>query len=278
MIPSLNEPLEPTFVSVLTVADETPDDTHTFQLIAGTGDIDNNRFVIRNGALWLRETEILDFETQSSYNVRLLVTDAIGNSLEQTLQIDVNDLTAVKSVELGDPDSPWSGQRSTIVQVEIVIDGVVEIDPDAIQIERAGTVNEVVTTHVTQTTVGTDTLAIITFSGPLTRGETGALIDGNYRLSIDSARIYPQGSTAPMMADFVYGGHRFDEHNNDDFFSLFGDANGDGVRNNTDLATAVGALLNPSNYRSDLDYDRDGRIDAIDLMALNDTMYGPRRD
>jgi len=67
-------------------------DTHTYALVSGTGSTDNALFTI-DGAN-LKTAAIFDFETKSSYTVRVRTTDAGGLSFEKAITVtvlDVND-------------------------------------------------------------------------------------------------------------------------------------------------------------------------------------------
>jgi gliding motility-associated-like protein len=63
------------------------DASNTFTLVTGTGDTDNALFSI-DGAN-LRTTGVFDFETKSSYSVRVRTTDAGGLSFEKAITITV---------------------------------------------------------------------------------------------------------------------------------------------------------------------------------------------
>ncbi|MCA9126974.1 MAG: endo-1,4-beta-xylanase [Planctomycetales bacterium] len=104
-----------------------------------------------------------------------------------------------------------------------------------------------------------------------------SLADGNYRLDILASAVISTNSGKPMAANYRFGGQRFGEANNDNFFRLLGDANGDGIRNGLDLNAIIPTLFNPAGYRSDLDTNGDGVINGLDLNALIPTLFGPRR-
>jgi hypothetical protein len=107
--------------------------THTYTLVAGTGDTDNGAFNIAGNAL--RLTGVSNFEAQASYSVRVLTTDNGANpanlSLAQQFTINVNNLNEaptditlsndtldenagsnalVGSFSTTDPDNPGAGQ------------------------------------------------------------------------------------------------------------------------------------------------------------------------
>ena len=65
-------------------------DTHTYTFALGEGDIDNQAFLIDGDQLKIRRTP--DFETQSSYSIRLQTTDSDGLTFEKAFTLSVNDL------------------------------------------------------------------------------------------------------------------------------------------------------------------------------------------
>ncbi|MFP4557811.1 MAG: C10 family peptidase, partial [Bacteroidales bacterium] len=88
-----------TTVATISVTDETPDDTHTFEVrgqenIFGVEievplAIDGNKLVT---------TEELDYDDKNFYNAIITTTDSQNNSFEKTFRIDVNEVTNETSV------------------------------------------------------------------------------------------------------------------------------------------------------------------------------------
>jgi len=78
-----------TVVATLSVSDVDASDTHTYELV----DNADGRFVIDgSGNIVLAEGGSLDYESASSHQVTVRVTDAGGNSIEQSIDIDVSDV------------------------------------------------------------------------------------------------------------------------------------------------------------------------------------------
>jgi VCBS repeat-containing protein len=78
-----------------------PSDTHTFELVAGAGDIDNNSFVIDGNNL--KTFTSFDFETQESLSVRVITTDAENQSFEKVFTVNVTNIGDISiSSELTD--------------------------------------------------------------------------------------------------------------------------------------------------------------------------------
>jgi VCBS repeat-containing protein len=78
-----------------------PSDTHTFELVAGAGDIDNNSFVIDGNNL--KTFTSFDFEAQESLSVRVITTDAENQSFEKVFTVNVTNIGDISiSSELTD--------------------------------------------------------------------------------------------------------------------------------------------------------------------------------
>ncbi len=73
-------------------------DTAAYALVAGAGDSDNASFTITGGILYLLPTA--DFETKSSYTIRVRVTDANGATFEKALIISILDVNEPPSFTL----------------------------------------------------------------------------------------------------------------------------------------------------------------------------------
>lgn len=79
-----------TVVGTLSATDPDPGASFTYSLVAGTGDIDNSSFTIVGNEL--RTTKAFDYETKSSYSIRIRVTDSSNNSYEKSFTINVTDV------------------------------------------------------------------------------------------------------------------------------------------------------------------------------------------
>jgi parallel beta-helix repeat protein len=101
----------------------------------------------------------------------------------------------------------------------------------------------------------TQTIAKLSFSGPLTEGPAGApsLIDGDYTLTVLSSQINGGVVVGVRTATL---------------FRLFGDVNGDRAVNGLDLAVFRTAFGGSGNYVSYLDVNGDGIINGLDLAVF----------
>ncbi len=78
-----------TVVGLLSTADEDNGEIHTYTLVSGTGDTDNSSFSIVGNEL--RGVEVFDFETQTSYSIRIQTNDGNGGILQEAFTIAIND-------------------------------------------------------------------------------------------------------------------------------------------------------------------------------------------
>jgi hypothetical protein len=81
-----NQPADTT-VGTLSASDVDDDETFAYALVPGDGGADNASFTIDGGAL--KTAASFDYETKSSYTVRVQVTDGAGNTFAQSFSITV---------------------------------------------------------------------------------------------------------------------------------------------------------------------------------------------
>ncbi len=79
-----------TVVGILSTTDPNSGDTFTYELVSGVGDDDNAAFTIVGNQLRINSSP--DFETQSSYSIRVQTTDQTGASYSEALTINVTDV------------------------------------------------------------------------------------------------------------------------------------------------------------------------------------------
>ncbi|MDM3856987.1 MAG: FG-GAP-like repeat-containing protein, partial [Aphanizomenon gracile PMC649.10] len=85
-----NQPIN-TVVGNFTTTDPNTGDTFTYSLVSGTGDTNNNSFIIV-GNNELQTKAVFDYETKNSYSIRVKTTDQGGLSFEKQLTIGVTDI------------------------------------------------------------------------------------------------------------------------------------------------------------------------------------------
>ncbi|MFH7027522.1 MAG: cadherin repeat domain-containing protein [Heteroscytonema crispum UTEX LB 1556] len=82
-------------IATFTTTDSDTGNTHTYTLVSGTGDSDNSAFIIDGNTLKINTSP--DFETKSSYNIRVRTTDQGGLSYEEAVTININDVNEVNN-------------------------------------------------------------------------------------------------------------------------------------------------------------------------------------
>ena len=157
-------------------------------------------------------------------------------------------------------------QRSAIQSVEFVFDGEVDVADGAVSIlkrsDASGPINQTVTSSVISMfdTVSNQTVSTIQFDSH-TRNIDNVLEDGNYQLTLNASLVTRNGT--PMAEDFIFG-----DQESDDFFSLYGDSDGDRDVDGVDFRALVQTYFKEEGdeaYNSALDYDADGDVDSSDF-------------
>ncbi|QNI97980.1 cadherin repeat domain-containing protein [Synechococcus sp. RS9902] len=77
-------------VATLSTSDQDNGDKHTYKLIHGKGDADNSLFAIKNKTIKIIDPP--DYETKSTYSIRLKTKDSGGLTLKKAFTLNVNDL------------------------------------------------------------------------------------------------------------------------------------------------------------------------------------------
>ena len=159
-------------------------------------------------------------------------------------------------------------QRSRVDQLQISFDSLVDLDSDAFTLIQRSDVDGVATGTIVATSfstldVGGETVVTVSFDS-LTRNASGALVDGNYELTVDGSKVRTQGTDLTLGADIVYG-----DVASDNFFAFYGETTGNRTVNifdlldfrDTYLAQAGGA-----NFDASLDFGDDGVVNVFDLL------------
>lgn len=109
-------------VGTLTSTDPDVGDTHTYSLVAGTGSTDNSSFQIVSNEL--RTNASFDFETKSSYSIRIRTTDAGGQTFEKVFTIAVTNVNEAPTAINLTPSStslPENTNTSSSVKVADIV-------------------------------------------------------------------------------------------------------------------------------------------------------------
>jgi endonuclease/exonuclease/phosphatase family metal-dependent hydrolase/uncharacterized Zn-binding protein involved in type VI secretion len=161
-------------------------------------------------------------------------------------------------------------QRSTVDGLQITFEGLVDLEPDAFTvIQRSDSDGNATGTNVTVVSTSIDvsgnTVSTIAFDS-LTRNNAGALIDGNYELTIDGSKVARRGTDLTLGSDVVYGNSA-----DDNFFAFYGDDTGNGTVDVFDLLAfrqTYRAEAGDSNFDANLDFNADASIDIFDLLPF----------
>ncbi len=104
-------------------------DTHTYTLVAGAGDTDNSSFTI--DGVSLKAVGTFDFETQSSYSIRVKTDDGRGGSFEKNFTISIDNVAEPEVVVSGTVDFPET-QLGITVSTTITISNIGEAPVEVI--------------------------------------------------------------------------------------------------------------------------------------------------
>lgn len=122
---SLDENLSGAVAASLSTTDPDAGDTFTYSLVSGSGSTDNSYFSVDNATDEILTASALNFESKSSYSIRVRSTDAGGLYVEQTATILLTDVNeAPTSVNL----SPASVKENQ--PAGTLIGDLSSIDPD----------------------------------------------------------------------------------------------------------------------------------------------------
>ena len=78
-------------VATLSTTDVDSEDTHTYSLVSGTGDTDNDSFTINGSSLKIKSSP--DYETKSTYKIRLQTTDSGSETSAKAFTLSINDFS-----------------------------------------------------------------------------------------------------------------------------------------------------------------------------------------
>ena len=246
----------------ITVVDPDAGDTQAFS-------VDDGRFEVVGGVLKLKAGSSLNYESGSSVNINITVSDAANAQFSKAFAISVTDLPELANsggMVVGD----GTAQRSTLRSLTVTFDGAVTIASGAFAVTKRGLDGGAVTTTATPAINGAgQTVVVLTFSGQFTRGASGALSDGYYQLTIDGSLISRNGQQLDINGDGQTGDtYTLGASEADNFFALYGDTSGDGVVGVTEFGqfrNSFGKSTGQPGYDDLFDYEGDGVIGISDF-------------
>ncbi len=258
-------------VGTLSTTDVDAGNTFTYTLVAGTGDADNAVFNINGSSL--RANSSFDFETKSSYSVRIRSTDQGGLFTEKVFTISVINTNELVSVTVNGADSYLNAsQRSQVTSIVIATESVLASPQSAFSLVNIGLLSasstNLASSQILVTNVGNVyTIRFGAGSGVVTRAGTGtrgnSLADGNWILTISGSE--------------VTGSNQFGNRSVDNFFRMFGDSDGDGDVDGVDAVALRNAQL-AATYNASLDWDGNGSVTSgVDINNFSANRNKRRR-
>ncbi len=104
-------------IGTLSTLDPDVGDSHNYSLVTGQGDTDNSGFTIVGNELRIKNSA--DFETKSSYSIRVRTTDLGGLSYEQTFTIKISNVNESPQITLPPTQSVLENQNLVIKGINI---------------------------------------------------------------------------------------------------------------------------------------------------------------
>jgi hypothetical protein len=237
-----------TVVGTLSTSDPDAGDTHTYSLVSGTGALDNGSFTIDGGSL--KTAAVFDFETKSSYSIRVRTTDAVGLTFERAITVSVTNVKEVTGFDV----QRGQKQRSFVRYIDVVLDSNEQLPASQIRMRRfdlngnnaeavdlaLGTAQSVVSTSGNRLLFDFGSNGIGVNAGGRNRNTNAG--DGYYRVEFD------------LDADGTFETERR-------FYRLLGYVNSDRVVDDTDF-TLIQSAFGTNNQERDV--NGDGWVNSLD--------------
>ena len=285
----------PVFVSRLDVQDETASDRHTFTLISGDGDVDNDQFTIVGNELSLRKNADAPGSDRDQYTVRIEATDAVGQSIDQTITIDVADLptdpnnepVTIDSIGINEPGIGQT-QRSVILSVHVSFTDAINFDATAFVVRRRDGSGIVPSTAIHNIDDDGGSRVTIRFLDDPSDAAVdpddlvrpgGSLRDGYYELHIDASRLTAadDGRLIDGDDDGSPGGNfSFGTDEADNFFALYGANRGLPVVGRGEYVAfcdAFGTMVGDPDFDEAFDFRGVGAIGETEHQRFRDNLH-----
>ncbi|MFM8189853.1 MAG: hypothetical protein ACKN85_15340, partial [Pirellula sp.] len=258
-------------VGTLSTSDPDAANTFTYSLVSGTGSTDNAAFNISGSSL--RANSNFDFETKSSYSVRIRSTDQGGLFIEKVFTINATNTNELGSVTVNGADSYLNAnQRSQVTSIVVVTESVLANPQSSFSLVNIGLLTasstNLASSQILVTNVGNVyTIRFGAGTGVVSRAGTGtlgnSLADGNWILTVSGSE--------------VTGSNQFGNRSVDNFFRMFGDSDGDGDVDGVDSIALRRAQL-AATYNAALDWDGNGSVTSgVDINNFSTNLNKRRR-
>lgn len=106
-------------IGILSSTDPNAGNTFTYSLVTGTGSTDNAAFAIVGNTLTANAS--FDFETKSSYSIRIRTTDQGGLFFEKAFTISVTNVNEASTVATSNGSSVYTGTGPVVVDADVFI-------------------------------------------------------------------------------------------------------------------------------------------------------------
>jgi hypothetical protein len=113
-----NQPVG-TVVGNFSTADQDIPETFTYTLVSGVGATDNAAFTISGNQLLT--AAVFDFETKSSYSIRVRTTDSASQSIEQVFTVTVTNTLDAPVITLADSPLTTHGRKPVVIDPAAII-------------------------------------------------------------------------------------------------------------------------------------------------------------
>jgi hypothetical protein len=198
-------------------------------------------------------------------------SNAVGTAPHASGTISSDDTVQVSQTVIQDGND----QRSIIAQLTISFNAEVAIAAGAFQLVNRNT-QEVVTTSITTSLTDGKTKVTLTFLNGLSvhkRKYDYGLVDGNYRLNIDAAKVTYLGLQLDGDRDGTAGdNYEFGATAADRFFRFFGNTDADRDVDGSDyyrLGLTFRKVQGQAGFNPCLDYDGDGDVDGQEYYQFS---------
>ncbi|WP_462251751.1 T9SS type A sorting domain-containing protein [Ekhidna sp.] len=158
-------------IGSLTTIDEDEGETYTYAIATGTGDTDNASFTISGDQLIAQD--VFDFETQSSYSVRVETNDGNGGTYQEVFTISVTNEN--ESITVLNPIADQSYNEGFATSDIDLADVFVDMDGDELSFTAISGDNSVVTIGVSGTALTVTEVGIGTSNVSVTADDSNGL-------------------------------------------------------------------------------------------------------
>ncbi len=214
-------------------------------------------------------TALDDEESDGDQLVEVMATSpSTAPAYNELMVVDPPSAPVVASVIINGGDE----QRSTLEQLRVVFDKIVEIDDQTGQPFAISNLDTLANVDHDTTVSEVDGQTVVDFLFTSQTNGSGSLVDGDYLLQIDGNSISADGIALDGDGDDTPGGtHEFGRVEADNFFRMFGDGNGNGRVELFDFAafrSTYSLVDGDAGYLGHFDSNANDRIELFDFAAF----------